>query len=104
MTVLLIFLGAALGTYLIRISGIVLLSDPDKIPPRLRRALGLVGPTALGAIIVNALFLDEGAWREFGAWHIAAVIAAAAAWWTKSAGWTLIIGGGAFVALLLIGL
>lgn len=104
MTVLLIFLAVAVGTYLIRISGIALLSDPERIPPRLRRALGLVAPTAMGAIIVNSLFLDEGQWRAFGAWHLAAAIAAAVAWWRRSSGWALIAGTGAFVLLLVAGL
>lgn len=104
MTVFLIFLAAAVGTYLIRVSGIALLSDPEKLPPRLRRALGLVAPTALGAIIVNSLFLDAGQWRAFGAWHLAAAVAIAAALWRRSAGWAMASGAGAFALLLWAGM
>lgn len=104
MTVFLIFVAAGIGTYLIRVSGIALLSDPEKLPPRLRRALALVAPTALGAIIVNSLFLDEGQWRAFGAWHIAAAVAIGVALWRRSAGWAMSAGAAAFALLLLAGL
>ncbi|NYI40244.1 AzlD domain-containing protein [Demequina lutea] len=104
MTVFLIFLAAAVGTYLIRVSGIALLSDPERLPPRLRRALALVAPTALGAIIVNSLFLDEGQWRAFGAWHLAAAVAIGVALWRRSAGWAMTAGAVAFALLLVAGL
>lgn len=104
MTALLVFLAAGVGTYLIRISGIALLSDPEKLPPRLRRALSLVAPTALGAIVINSLFLDAGQWRSFGAWHIAAAVAIAVALWRRSSGWAMSLGAAAFVVLLLAGL
>lgn len=103
MTIFLIFLAAGIGTYLIRVSGIALLSDPEKLPPRLRRALALVAPTALGAIVVNSLFLDEGQWREFGAWHVAAAVAAGVALWRRSAGWAMAAGALAFAVLLVAG-
>lgn len=104
MTVFLIFSAAAVGTYLIRISGIALLSNPEKLPPRLRRALGLVAPTALGAIIVNSLFLDAGQWRSFGAWHVAAAVAIGVALWRRSAGWAMTAGAFAFALLSVAGL
>ena len=104
MTVFLIFLAAGVGTYLIRISGIALLSNPEKLPPRLRRALALVAPTALGAIIVNSLFLDECLWRAFGAWHLGAAVAIGVALWRRSAGWAMTAGASAFAALLVAGL
>ncbi|MCB2411400.1 AzlD domain-containing protein [Demequina sp. TTPB684] len=103
MRVFLIFTAVAIGTYIIRVSGIALLSDPQKIPPRVRRALGLVAPTAMGAIIVNALFLDESGWREFGAWHIAAAVAVGVALWRRSAGWAMSLGAAAFALLLIAG-
>jgi len=104
MTVWLIFLFAALGTYLIRISGVVLLRDPEKIPAPIRRALRMVGPAAMGAIIVNALFLDHGEWRAFGAWHLAAVVAIGVALWRRSQGWSMLAGAVAFAALIASGL
>ena len=63
----LIFIFAAIGTYLIRLSGVLLLRDEERIPIPVRRALRMVGPAAMGAIIVSSLFLDHGqvavAWR-----------------------------------------
>lgn len=103
MTVFLIFLATAVGTYLIRFAGIALLSDPEKLPPRLRRALSLVAPTALGAITVNSLFLDAGQWRAFGAWHVAAAVAIGVAIWRRSAGWAMTAGALAFAVLLIAG-
>lgn len=104
MRALLIFAAAAVGTYLIRISGIAFLSNPERLHPRVRRALALVAPTALGAIVVNSLLLDAGQWRAFGAWHLAAGVAAAIAVWRRSAGWAMLSGAAAFVLLLLAGL
>ncbi len=104
MTVFLIFLAAAIGTYLIRVSGIALLSDPEKLHPRLRRALALVAPTALGAIVVNSLFLDAGQWRAFGAWHLGAAVAIGVALWKRSSGWAMASGALAFAVLLAAGL
>lgn len=103
MTVFLIFTATAIGTYLIRLSGIALLSNPERIPPRVRRALGLVAPAAMGAIIVNTLFLNEGQWRAFGAWHLAAVVAIGVALWKRSSGWAMSLGAAAFALLLVAG-
>lgn len=104
MRTLLIFLLAAIGTYLIRISGIMIFGKDRHIPPRVARALRLVGPAAMAAIIANSLLLDEGAWRSFGAWHLAALVAVAVALWKRSSGWTMASGAVAFAALLLAGL
>ncbi|MGC4175864.1 AzlD domain-containing protein [Demequina sp.] len=95
-----IFLFAAIGTYLIRISGVVLLRDPERIPAPIRRALTMVGPAAMGAIIVNSLFLDHGEWRAFGAWHIAAAVAIGVALWRRSQGWSMLAGALTFAALI----
>ncbi len=104
MTTFLIFTAAAVGTYLIRISGIVIFGRERDIPPRIERALQLVGPAAMAAIIANSLLLDEGAWRSFGAWHLAAIVAVAVALWRRSSGVTMAAGAVAFAALLLAGL
>ncbi len=93
---------AGIGTYLIRVSGIVLFQNEDRISPLVRRGLRMIGPAAMGAIIGNALFLDEGAWRPFGAWHVAALVAVAAAVWKRNLALTMLIGAAAFAALLLI--
>lgn len=104
MTIWLIVIGAGLGTYLIRLSGIMLLRDEDRIPKPVKRALRQVGPAAMGAIIASALFLDHGEWRAFGAWHLAALVAIGVAAWKRSQGWSMLAGGLAFVVLLAAGL
>ena len=103
-TAFVVFTVAAVGTYLIRVSGILLLGGDRELSPRLRKMLSLVAPAALGAIVANALFLDAGQWRDLGAWHVAAVVATGAALWKRSMGWTLLAGVVAFAALLLAGL
>lgn len=104
MNIWLIFILAGLGTYLIRISGVVLLRDPERIPVPVQRALKMVAPAAMGAIIANALFLDQGQWREFGAWHLAAVVAIGVAVWRRSQGWSMLAGALAFAVLLATGM
>lgn len=98
-----IFAIAAAGTYAIRISGVVLLKDEERIPTPIRRALRMVAPAAMGAIVVNSLFLDQGQWRGFGAWHIAAAVAIGVAIWRRSDGWSLLAGAVAFAALIAAG-
>lgn len=104
MSIWLIFLFAGIGTYLIRISGVILLKDEERIPVPMRRALRMVGPAAMGAIIVNALFLDHGEWRALGAWHIAAAVAIGVALWRRSQGWSMVAGALAFAVLIAAGL
>ncbi len=99
----LMFALVAIGTYLIRVSGIVLFRDEERIPPLVRRALRMIGPAAMGAIVGNALFLDDGAWRGFGAWHLAAIAALAAAAWKRNLGLTMLAGAAAFAVLLAFG-
>ncbi|WP_061963022.1 AzlD domain-containing protein [Demequina aurantiaca] len=98
------FLLAGIGTYAIRLSGIMLLGGDRKLPESVTKTLRLIAPAALAAIIANSLLLDGGDWRAFGAWQIAAVVATGVALWKRSMGWTLIAGAGAFAALLLVGL
>ena len=100
MSLWLIFLFAAIGTYLIRISGVVLLRDPDKIPAPVRRALTMVGPAAMGAIIVNSLFLQQHEWRPFGPWHVAALVAIGVALWRRSQGWSMLAGAVVFAVMI----
>jgi branched-subunit amino acid transport protein len=102
-TAWIVFVLAGIGTYAIRASGVVLLREENKIPGSLRRALILVGPAAMGAIIGNTLLLDGGEWRAFGAWHIAGGIAAIVGYWRRSMGWPLLVGGAAFALLVALG-
>jgi len=103
MKIWLIVILAGVGTYLIRASGLLFFRDEEKIPPIVRRALRMIGPAAMGAIIGNALFLDDGGWRAFGAWHIAALVALGFAVWRRNLALTMLAGAGAFAVLLLWG-
>jgi branched-subunit amino acid transport protein len=104
MTIWIIIIAAGLGTYLIRLSGVLLLKDEERIPLPVRRALRQVGPAAMGAIIASALFLDHGQWRIFGAWHLAALVAVGVALWKRSMGWSMLAGAVTFAVLLSAGL
>ncbi len=104
MRTFLIFLAAAIGTYAIRVSGLLLFGGERRLPERVERSLRLVGPAAMAAIIANSLLLDEGSWRAFGAWHLAALVAVGVALWKRSSGWTMAAGAAAFAVLLLAGL
>jgi branched-subunit amino acid transport protein len=103
MTIWLVFILAALGTYAIRISGITLLRDEARIPPVVRRALRMVGPAALGAIVGNSLLLVHGQWRPFGAWHVAALVALGFAAWKRNLALTMLAGAAAFALLRILG-
>jgi branched-subunit amino acid transport protein len=103
MKIWLIFILAAIGTYAIRVSGLALFRDEDRIPPRVRRALRMIGPGAMGAIVGNSLLLEAGAWRPFGAWHIAALVAVGFAAWKRSLALTMLAGAAAFAALQILG-
>lgn len=90
----------ALGTLLIRLSMVTVMSEVQ-IPPRLQQALRLVAPAVLAGLVAQSLLLDDSepsrllgvsGLRQIGSWHVAAVIAAVAAWKSKSVGLTLGIG------------
>ena len=104
MRTFLIFLAAGIGTYAIRVSGLLLFGGERRLPERVERSLRLVGPAAMAAIIANALILDQGEWRAFGAWHLAALVAIGVALWKRSSGWTMGLGAAAFALLLVAGL
>lgn len=104
MRTFLIFLAAGIGTYAIRVSGLLLFGGERRLPERVERSLRLVGPAAMAAIIANALLLDQGDWRAFGAWHLAALVAIGVALRKRSSGWTMALGAAAFALLLAAGL
>ncbi len=88
----LLVLLTGVGTYLLRLSAIALVSDGRQIPPRMEQALRLVAPAVLAALVANSLLLQGGDWRAFGAWHGAAIVAALVAIRFRSAAWTLLAG------------
>lgn len=101
---LLAFVLAGIGTYLIRLSGVTLLGNGRELPEAATKTLKLIAPAALAAIIANSLLLDGGEWRGFGAWQLAATVAVGVALWSRSMGWTLLAGAAAFAVLLALGL
>jgi branched-subunit amino acid transport protein len=62
MTVLAAFTLAAVATYLLRSSLILLSGSSDS--PRLTKAIRFVAPAVLAAIVASAVFLDRGALRQ----------------------------------------
>lgn len=81
-----------IGTYLIRVSAIALLGPGQTISPRLERALRMVAPAVLAALVATTLLRDGDEFRALGAWHGAAVVAVLVAIRTRSAAWTLLAG------------
>lgn len=82
---------AAAGTYLIRVSMVVALGRLE-LSDRVERALRLVAPAVLAALVAQTLFLDDGELRAWSAWYPAAAIAAVTAWRTRSTSWALVAG------------
>ena len=78
----------ATGTYLLRVS-MVLALGRFNLPAVLQRALRLVAPAVLAALVAQTLLLDDGNLRAWSSWYPAAVVAGATAAITKSTAWTL---------------
>lgn len=55
-----VVIGAAVGTYLLRLSFLEVLADRD-IPPRVETALRFVPPAVLAALVLPKLLLVDGA-------------------------------------------
>ena len=91
-------LAVAVGTYLLRSSG-VLAAGSRSIPARFESTLRLIPPAVLSALVANAVVYDGGDFRPFGPWYVALGLAVVVAVWTKSVGWTL-LGGMTFVWIL----
>ncbi len=102
MTHLLVFIVAGIATLAIRLSGVLAFRADRELPVGATRALRLVAPAILAAIVADTLMLDAGEVRPFGAWHAAALVAAGVALWLRSMGWTLAIGGAVFAFLLVV--
>jgi len=95
-------LAVAVGTFLIRASMIAALGRVT-LGDRTMRALGLIAPGVLAALVAQTLLLEEQTIRSFDQWHLAAFAAAGVALWTRSIGWTLGAGMAALWVLLLVG-
>jgi len=84
---------AALGTYLLRASLVILLGRVE-ISERIEAGLKLVAPAVLAALVAQTLIFDGDQIRGIGAWHLAAVVAAGVGWRWRSVAWTLVVGMG----------
>ncbi len=91
MTALIAVLITGLGTYLIRLSMVIALGRIT-LSHRAERALSLIPPAVLAALVAQTLVLDEDSLRTLSSWHPAALAAAVVAWRTRSIGWTLVTG------------
>lgn len=81
-----------IGTYLLRVSVVALVSATGAIPQRVERSLRLVAPAVLAALVADTLLLAGDGVRDLGSWHVAAALALAVAIWTRSAIWTIAAG------------
>ena len=83
---------AGVGTFSIRLSLLALLGARTTIPPTAQRALRLVPPAVLAALITPALFRFGGDWDLWNARLAAGALAAVVAWRTKNVIATLVVG------------
>jgi len=93
MSLWLTMLAAGLVTYLIRLSFILIIGQRP-VPPLLRRALRLVPPAVLTAIIFPELFMPNGTLDiSFGnARLLGGLVAVLVAWYTRNTVLTIIVG------------
>ena len=93
MSLWLTMLAAGLVTYLIRLSFILIVGQRP-VPPLLRRALRLVPPAVLTAIVFPELFMPNGTLDiSFGnARLLGGLVAVLVAWFTRNAVLTIIVG------------
>lgn len=99
-TVWLVILGGLLGTYLTRLS-FILLIPADRVPRVLHRGLKYIPPAVLSAILLPELVIRDGALDLALSNHrlVAGIIAALVAWRLKNT-WLTIASG--MVALWLL--
>lgn len=90
MTATIALIGAAAGTYVLRIAFVTLI-DVERLPHTVREALRYVGPAVTAAIVVTSLAHGEGrAGLHLSAAQIVGLLlAAGTAWRTGSLLWAL---------------
>ena len=99
-TVWLSILGGMIGTYLTRLS-FILLVPPERVPPLFHRGLKYIAPTVLSAILLPELVVRNGA-LDFSVSNyrlVAGLLAALVAWRLRNT-WVAIAAG--MVALWLL--
>jgi branched-subunit amino acid transport protein len=102
MTATIALVGAAAGSYLLRIAFVTLI-DVDRLPAAVRESLAYVGPAVTAAIVVSSLAGSAGrAGLALSFAQVAGLTAAAlVAWHTKSLLWAL---GAAMATFTVVGL
>lgn len=97
MSLWLVIVGAAVGTYLVRVSFIVLFGRLDEVPPRVKRTLAFVPPAVLAALVFPNVFVQGGDLVLSLGNHrlVAGAFAAVVAWRTEDMLATIVAGMGA---------
>ena len=89
---------AAVGSYLIRASFLVLARRMGDVGPVARAVLRMIPPAALAGLVVPALVAPDGDIDLTNPRLYAGIVAAVAGWWTKQ---TLVTLGAGLAALVL---
>ena len=79
------------GTYLIRLSGLLLLDRFGGLSPAVERRLKLVVPAVLSALIFDQLFVSDGAIAFRWQWLVGALVAGIVGWKLRRVGTTMAI-------------
>lgn len=100
----LVIAGAAVGSYLLRISFITVFGRIDRVPPRVKTTLSMVPPAVLAALVLPELVLADGALAlTLGNDRLlAGAVAAVVAWRTEDMLATVVVGMGVLYALALV--
>lgn len=100
----LVVVGAAVGSYLLRVSFVALFGRVDEVPPRVERVLSFVPPAVLAALVLPELLVRDGAFVvSLGNDRLlAGLVAAVVAWRTEDMLPTVVVGMLALYALSLV--
>lgn len=88
----LVIVVAAVGTYAIRASFLLLASRVAAVPPTVRDALRMIPAAALAALVAPAMLRPDGPLDLFSPQSLAGAVALLLAWWTKNVLLTIVVG------------
>ncbi len=98
-----VIVAAGVGTFLIRVSFLLVFERVETVPPRVQRALRYVPAAVLAALVLPEFALQEGAASVLAgvapAQLLAGGVATAVAWRTESVLWTILVGMACLMAL-----
>lgn len=100
----LVVLGAAVGSYVLRVSFITLFGRVDTVPARVKLLLAMVPPAVLAALVVPELVLTDGSLAiSLGNDRLlAGLVAAVVAWRTEDMLATVAVGMAVLYGLTLV--